>query len=203
QQAQVNLLADMGAQPGTLQSGLVAATASTDRTAPTPVITSPASGASVANGASVTVSGTATDVGGVVAGVEVSTDGGTSWHPASGTTSWSYTYPQNGLGAQTLKVRATDDSGNTSAAVSRSITVTGPATIFGAATPAVADAGDASAVEVGLQFTAQQNGFITGVRFYKSAANTGTHTGSLWDASGNRLATVTFSNETASGWQSA
>src|SRR5262249_55669221 len=42
QQATVNLLADMGAQPATLMSGLVAATASTDATAPTSTITSPA-----------------------------------------------------------------------------------------------------------------------------------------------------------------
>ena len=45
QQATVNLLADMGAQPATLQAGLVAATASTDTTAPTSTITSPAAGA--------------------------------------------------------------------------------------------------------------------------------------------------------------
>jgi hypothetical protein len=204
QQAQVNLMADMGAQPGTLQSGLVASAASTDRTAPTAKITSPASGATIANGASVTVTGTATDVGGVVAGVEVSTDGGTTWHPASGTTSWSYSYLQRGLAAGSIKVRATDDSGNTSATpASLPITVSGPATVFGSTTPAVADSGDASAVELGLQFTAQQNGFITGVRFYKSAANTGAHTGSLWDASGNRLANVSFSGESSTGWQTA
>ncbi|WP_434316135.1 N,N-dimethylformamidase beta subunit family domain-containing protein [Leifsonia sp. P73] len=203
QQAQVNLMADMGAQPGSLQSGLVASTASTDTTPPTAVITAPSSGASIANGASVTVTGTASDVGGVVAGVEVSTDGGTSWHPATGTTSWTYTYVQNGLGAQTIDVRATDDSANTSTPISRPVTVTGPSSIFGSQVPAVADAGDASSLEVGLQFTALQNGFITGVRFYKSTANTGTHTGSLWDAAGNRLATVTFSGESASGWQTA
>ncbi|MGO7388814.1 hypothetical protein ACCT20_37085, partial [Rhizobium ruizarguesonis] len=34
QQAMVNLLADMGVHPGTLQSGLTAATASSDHTAP-------------------------------------------------------------------------------------------------------------------------------------------------------------------------
>ena len=191
-------------QPGTLQSGLVAATASTDHTAPTAVITSPASGASIANGAPVTVTGTASDVGGVVAGVEVSTDGGTTWHPATGTTSWTYTYFQSGLGASTIKVRATDDSGNyPSTPTSTPITVTGPASIFAGQQPATVDSGDPAAVELGLRFTAQQNGFISGVRFYKSTANTGTHTGSLWDASGTRLATVTFAGESASGWQSA
>jgi hypothetical protein len=39
------------------------------------------------------------------------------------------------------------------------------------------------------------------VRFYKSSANTGTHVGSLWTASGTLLARATFTNETASGWQ--
>ena len=46
----------------------------------------PAGGATVTNNVAVTVSGTATDGGGVVAGVEVSTDGGQTWHPATGFT---------------------------------------------------------------------------------------------------------------------
>ena len=93
QQATVNLLADMGAQPATLQSGLVAASVDRHdaahgdhhrrrRTARRPSVGKP-----------VTVTGTATDTGGgVVAGVEVSTDDGTTWHRASGTGSWTYTW---------------------------------------------------------------------------------------------------------------
>ena len=65
----------------------------------------------------------------------------------------------------------------------------------------VADAGDASAVELGVKFRADVDGFVTGIRYYKSAANTGTHIGNLWTTSGTRLATATFSNETATGWQ--
>ena len=39
------------------------------------------------------ISGTATDTGGgVVGGVEVSTDGGTTWHPATGRGTWTYTW---------------------------------------------------------------------------------------------------------------
>jgi hypothetical protein len=45
------------------------------------------------------------------------------------------------------------------------------------------------------------SGYITGIRFYKSAANTGTHVGNLWSASGTLLATATFSGESVSGWQ--
>ena len=79
----------------------------------------------------------------------------------------------------------------------------GPASVFGQEPPASPDSGDTSAVELGLRFTAAKTGYITGVRFFKSTTNTGTHVGSLWTASGTRLATVTFSGESASGWQSA
>ena len=82
QQATVNLFADMGVQPATLMPGLTAATASTDTTAPTSTITLAGAGRHLSDGSAVTISGTATDAGGgVVAGVEVSTDGGTTWHP--------------------------------------------------------------------------------------------------------------------------
>jgi hypothetical protein len=63
------------------------------------------------------------------------------------------------------------------------------------------DAADTSVVNLRVRFQAVGSGFITGVRFYKYADNTGTHTGSLWSSTGTLLATGTFSNETASGWQ--
>src|SRR6185312_44411 len=83
-QATVNLFADMGVQPATLQTGLVAASPSNDVTPPTSTITFPASGASVKRNDTVTITGTAADAGGKVGGVEFSVDGGTSWHPATG-----------------------------------------------------------------------------------------------------------------------
>ena len=43
------------------------------------------------------------------------------------------------------------------------------------------------------------NGSITGIRFYKGAGNTGTHVGSLWTASGTKLATATFSERDGVG----
>jgi hypothetical protein len=52
-----------------------------------------------------------------------------------------------------------------------------------------------------VKFKSDIAGYITGVRFYKSSANTGTHVGSLWSATGTLLARATFTNETASGWQ--
>ena len=203
QQAQVNLLADMGAQPTTLMPGLTAASASTDTAAPTAAIDTPGAG-NVANGVEVTATGTATDSGGgVVAGVEVSTDGGQTWHPATGTTSWSYSYVQHGRGSTPLKARAIDDSANIGQPATVARDVTCPCSVYGAKAPSLSDSLDPSPVELGLRFSPTTDGFVSGVRFYKSAANTGTHTGSLWSSAGVRLATVTFGNETAAGWQTA
>jgi methionine-rich copper-binding protein CopC len=69
--------------------------------------------------------------------------------------------------------------------------------------PGTPSANDHSSVELGVKFTASANGWITGIRFYKGASNTGTHIGSLWDSSGDLLGSVTFTNESASGWQEA
>ena len=71
------------------------------------------------------------------------------------------------------------------------------------AQPSVATANDTSAVNLGVQFTPSVNGWITGIRFYKGAGNTGTHVGSLWTSGGTLLGQVTFTNESASGWQQA
>ena len=112
-QATVNLMADMGVQPLTIQAGLVTTPASTDTLAPSSTITSPAAGGTVAANATVTITGTAVDNGGgQVGGVEVSVDGGTTWHRAIGRAAWSYSW-QTGAGRTvTLRSRATDDSGN-------------------------------------------------------------------------------------------
>jgi hypothetical protein len=107
QHATVNLLADMHAQPGTLQSGLTAAAASTDTIPPYSTITSPTT---VVPGTPVTIHGTAADEGGGrVAAVEVSLDGGLTWHPAAGRESWQYAGTPT---SPTPMSRAIDDSGN-------------------------------------------------------------------------------------------
>ncbi len=203
QQATVNLLADMNAQPATLQSGLIATTKSTDTTAPTATITSPSSGANLADGNTVTISGTATDAGGgVVAAVEVSTDGGTTWHAATGTSSWTYTWIVHGSPSTSIKARAVDDSANIGAAsAAKTVNVSCPCSIFGSTVPTTVDAGDNGSVELGVKFRSDVAGTVSGIRFYKSTANTGTHVGSLWAANGTLLAEATFSGESSSGWQ--
>src|SRR5262249_19772305 len=113
QQATVNLFADMGVQPTTPIPALTAATQSTDATPPTSTITSPANGATRPDGSAVTISGTATDAGGRVgAGVEVSTDGGTTWHPVTTmstpntSVTWSYSWIAHGNPSTTIESRA-------------------------------------------------------------------------------------------------
>ena len=56
-------------------------------------------------------------------------------------------------------------------------------------------------MEVGVKFSADTDGVITGIRFCKGATNTGPHVADLWSSTGTLLATATFTSETASGWQ--
>ncbi|HWF52293.1 MAG TPA: DUF4082 domain-containing protein [Solirubrobacteraceae bacterium] len=210
QQATVNLFAMMGAQPSTLMSGLVAGTASTDTTSPTSTILSPLNNANVSDGSAQTISGTATDLGGgVVAGVEVSTNGGSTWHPATITTpdgatvNWSYSWAAHGNPSTKIMSRAVDDSGNLETpSAGITVNVNCPCSIWGnAVTPGSPDSGDSGSIEVGVKFTSDSFGAVTGIRFYKASTNTGTHVGSLWTASGTLLSSATFTSETAAGWQ--
>jgi hypothetical protein len=108
-------------------------------------------------------------------------------------------------GSVTIKSRAVDDSGNLEIPNELSITV--PAdpsalTIWpSTAMPSLVDAGADNPVALGVKFRSDVVGTITGIRFYKASANTGTHVGNLWSSTGALLATATFTNETDSGWQ--
>ncbi|MEV1169998.1 DUF4082 domain-containing protein [Nonomuraea sp. NPDC049784] len=70
------------------------------------------------------------------------------------------------------------------------------------ATPAN-QSSDNRAVTLGVKFRSESDGLIEGIRFYKGPQNTGTHTGGLWTTGGQLLASVTFTGESASGWQDA
>ncbi|MEO8631585.1 MAG: DUF4082 domain-containing protein, partial [Betaproteobacteria bacterium] len=52
-----------------------------------------------------------------------------------------------------------------------------------------------------MKFQLASAGQITAVRYWKAASDTGTHVGRLWSSNGALLASVTFTGETASGWQ--
>jgi N,N-dimethylformamidase beta subunit-like protein/uncharacterized protein DUF4082/Big-like domain-containing protein/Calx-beta domain-containing protein/purple acid phosphatase-like protein len=208
QQATVNLFADMGVQPLTAQFGLITQSPSTDTFAPTSTITSPASGGGVPASSTITISGTATDAGGgLVGGVEVSVDGGATWHRASGRENWSYIWQTGTARTVSIFSRAVDDSGNIEQGHGRSVTVgsgsaTCPCSIFA---PTQGPSGppdpDESALELGTRWRTDAAGYITAIRFYKSGQDAGPHVGNLWTSSGTKLATVSFVGETLSGWQ--
>lgn len=71
--------------------------------------------------------------------------------------------------------------------------------------PFAPDAGYAGAITVGSRFKVTAAASATQVWFYKApaGANPGTHIGAIWDAAGTLQGSVTFTGETASGWQSA
>ncbi|HCL83519.1 MAG TPA: hypothetical protein DIC22_06055, partial [Chitinophagaceae bacterium] len=77
-------------------------------------------------------------------------------------------------------------------------------TIFTIQTPKGTTGTDAP-VELGVKFRSAVPGYITGIRFYKTAGYTGIHTGELFlptsTTTGTLLNSADFTGETASGWQ--
>jgi hypothetical protein len=206
QQAMVNLFADMGVQPETLMQSLVIAQQSTDHTAPTSTITPPAAGASIVAAQPLTITGTAVDTGGgKVAVVEISTDGGSTWHRADGFENWSYTFTPLAGGTYHIETRAVDDSVNMEtpgAGITINVESAPLVSLFlPSDAPTVPIDSDVGFVTLGMKFTSTQSGTIVGVRYYKSAGDGGEHIGSLWSSDGTLLASATFTQESASGWQ--
>lgn len=115
QQATVNLFADMGVQPAILREGLIEAMPSTDRTPPTSMLSTPSTALVRAQDGSVTITGIAQDRAGRVAGVELSTDHGATWHPAEGRERWQFSWKPCCTGEVPVQSRAIDDSGNVEA----------------------------------------------------------------------------------------
>jgi hypothetical protein len=180
---------------------------------PSSIITSPLTGATIPINSTVVIQGTSSDTnGGVVAGVAVSTDGGVTWMPATGTSPWTFTWLPTSQGTVTINSQASDTGGNVETPGSGAgspnvalITVTGPVcpcTVFSPSqTPLGSISNDGSPIEAGMQFVAQTNGFVTALRYYKPGGIGGTRTGNLWTSSGINLASQVFTGETASGWQ--
>lgn len=83
-----------------------------DTSAPSSTITAPINSGTL-TGVSCWIKGTAADSGGAGFNkVEVSTDGGTTWRLATGTTSWSYSWTLPADGNYTIQSRATNDAGS-------------------------------------------------------------------------------------------
>ena len=190
QQATVNLFADMGAQPATLISGLSPATRRPTRPrrprrSPRPPPARPR------RRRQVTISGTATDAGG---GGRRRRGLDRRRHDLASGDAATHQLDLH-RGSRTATRRRRSSAGGRRQRQPRepgagvTVNVSCPCSIWGSSTAgAPADSGDASSIEVGVKFTSDVFGIVTGVRFYKAAANTGTHIGSLWTATGQLLA---------------
>ncbi|WP_222297570.1 DUF4082 domain-containing protein, partial [Rhizobium leguminosarum] len=107
-------------------------------------------------------------------------------------------------GTYGVRVTATD-LGGLAANETFNITATvAPATysLFNASsTPAQTNLNDGQQLEVGVKFQSNVVGDITAIKFYRSANDNGQNVVDLWTTTGTKLATATFTNTTASGWQ--
>jgi hypothetical protein len=189
-----------GSGSASAQSNAVTPTSATAPGAPTGVSASPASSqalvswsAPASNGGSAITGYLVTPYAGTTAGTPVTVS-----NPAS--TSTTVTGLNDGT-SYTFQVSAVNQVGAGNPGSSSAVTPEDTIFDFSGPTGSAIDPGDGSSVEVGVEFSSEVAGQITGVRFYKSAANTGTHVGSLWSASGTLLAQATFTGESASGWQ--
>jgi hypothetical protein len=131
-------------------------------------------------------------------------------NPANGTVSYnastqvvSFTPTSNYTGPASFNYSIADANGGVASA-NVGLTVSDPSTtsLFSAtSTPSIVTVNDPKAVELGVKFQSSIAGQITGLQFYKGPQNTGAHVADLWSSTGTLLATATFTNETASGWQ--
>ena len=85
---------------------------------------------------------------------------------------WTYTWIAHGNPTTTIESRAVDDSGNIekpSDAGTRSTSIARARSGATDVTPTTTDSGDPASVEVGVKFTTDTYGTITGIRFYKAS----------------------------------
>ncbi|MCS4089099.1 putative Ig domain-containing protein [Rhizobium sp. BK176] len=60
---------------------------------------------------------------------------------------------------------------------------------------------DSSQLSVGVKFKANVDGKVAGIKFYRSVSDKGQNVVDLWTSTGTKLATASFTNTTATGWQ--
>jgi Domain of unknown function (DUF4082)/Putative Ig domain/Pectate lyase superfamily protein len=107
-------------------------------------------------------------------------------------------------GTSSVTLSATNAGGTGSATLALTISPVSSVSeslFSGTSSPPMVVQNDPNPVELGVKFYATRAGSITGVRFYKNTSDTGTHTAHFWTSTGQLLASATFTNETASGWQ--
>jgi sulfur relay (sulfurtransferase) complex TusBCD TusD component (DsrE family) len=171
--------------------------------APTVALTAPSNGAGYTAPATINLAASVTTNGHSITKVQFYN--GATLLGEDTSAPYSFTWNNVGSGNYSLTAGVVYDSGSTVASSSVDIAIASVTVVVtlwpSTAVPGVVDGGPDSAVELGVKFRSDVAGSITGIRFYKASANTGTHVGNLWTSTGTLLATATFTGETASGWQ--
>jgi len=125
-----------------------------------------------------------------------------SFNPASPVT------PTNGVATSNFTPTTTgtatitaSSAGLTSATATLTVSSGGqPQSLFTTQTPGLPNVAGGP-YELGMKFQVARAGSITAIRYFRSANETGTHTTRIWSATGTLLASVPFTGESASGWQ--
>ncbi len=142
--------------------------------------------------------------------VQRSANGSTGWTQVASTASNVTTDSDTGLSAGTTyyyRVQATGGSGSgysnvASATTSGTSQGGGSLTLWPNSYTPSEDYYSSGSYELGVKIRTDVAGQVTGFRFYKQTWMGGyTHVGHLWSPTGTLLATATFTNETASGWE--
>jgi hypothetical protein len=159
-----------------------------------------------------TLTATVTDADGVPTTIAYQwqqSSNGTTWTNISGATAQTLSL-NSGLVGQQVRVNAiyTDVLGGSENIFSNptNLITVAPQTLFApTATPSLTNAwdgpGSAGDYELGMEFRSAKAGQINAIRYYKAPSETGPHVGKIWSSTGQLLASVTFTNETTSGWQ--
>jgi hypothetical protein len=181
--------------PATVSNANVTSVNFTIAAIPTYSISGTISPAANGSGATVTLSG---------AGSATTTADASGNYTFTGRANGSYTVTPSKSGFTFTPANAAVTVSNASVSgVNFTAAVNPSQTLFTTQTPAITNASDGSTVnyELGMAFTSTVAGQITAVRFWKASSETGTHTGRIWSSAGVLLGSVTFTGETASGWQ--
>jgi sulfur relay (sulfurtransferase) complex TusBCD TusD component (DsrE family) len=170
---------------------------------PSIVLTAPVNGASYTAPATISLAATVTANGHTITKVQFYS--GATLLGAVAAVPYSYSWNSVSAGTYSLSAKVVYDTGSTASSAPVNVTcvnATSVATIWPTtAVPGMVDVGPDSALELGVKFRSDVAGSITGIRFYKATANTGTHLGHLWSSTGTLLASATFTGESTSGWQ--
>jgi Domain of unknown function (DUF4347)/Domain of unknown function (DUF4082) len=162
-----------------------------------------------------TLTATVTDVDGLTGATvayqwQRSSNNGQTWTNVSGATGQTLAVDSSFTGQQArvnaIYTDALGGSENIFSPATAAITAVAPTqSLFTTQTPVVTNltdgTGSAGDYELGMEFQSAKAGQISSIRYYKAPSETGTHVGKIWSSTGTLLASVTFTNETASGWQ--